>query len=259
MRNKKKIVIKAGTSALTYPHGDINLNRISKLACVLTDLRSFGREIVFVTSGAVTVGAKRLKLAARPEETRVKQAASAVGQAILMQMYEKFFAEFNQVVAQVLLTKDVLDGAALSENAVNTFTALFEMGVIPIVNENDAISVEELGFSDNDALSADVACLLKRDLLIILSDIKGLYDGDPSVNPDAKFIGEIFSVNETITCLAAETKSQNGTGGMGTKLAAAKQATENGIDVIITSGENPSELYDILNGKNIGTLFHAVK
>lgn len=255
LKDKKRIVVKVGTSTLTYPNGKINLSRISKLAWVLTDLRNRGKEIVLVSSGAITVGAERLKLTERPKEIRDKQAASAVGQAILMQMYENFFMEYNQVIAQVLLTKDVIEDENRKENARNTFFSLFEMGVIPIVNENDTVSVEELGFSDNDALSSYVACLTDCELLIILSDIKGLYDSDPRINPDAVLIEEVTEINDNIICLAGDTKSKHGTGGMTTKLTAAKMATEYGIDVIISSGEEPADIFKILDCEKKGTLF----
>jgi glutamate 5-kinase len=221
----------------------------------LADLGNRGPEIILVSSGAITVGAERLKLAEKPQEIRDKQAASAVGQAILMQMYENFFMQYNQVIAQVLLTKDVLDDGTRKENARNTFFALFGMNVIPIVNENDTVSVEELGFSDNDSLSSYVACLADCDLLIILSDIKGLYNADPGVNPDAKMLDCVAEIDENITRLAGETKSKHGTGGMPTKLAAAKMATEHGIDVVIASGEDPAGIFRILDGAQEGTLF----
>lgn len=255
LKDKKRIVVKVGTSTLTYPNGKINLSRMSRLAWVLTDLRNKGIEIVLVSSGAITVGAERLRLTERPKEIKDKQAASAVGQAILMQMYENFFMEYNQVIAQVLLTKDVLEDENRKLNARNTFFSLFEKGVIPIVNENDTVSVEELGFSDNDSLSSYVACLTDCDLLIILSDIKGLYDCDPRENQYAVLINEVTEINDNITCLAGDTKSKHGTGGMTTKLAASKKATENGIDVIITSGEDPADIIKILEGSKKGTLF----
>jgi len=255
LKNKSRIVIKVGTSTLTYENGKMNLSRIQKLAWVLSDLTNKGFEVILVSSGAITVGAERLKLRQRPSETKDKQAASAVGQAILMQIYENFFMQYNQVIAQILLTKDVLDDETRKENTRNTFFTLFDMGVIPIVNENDTVSVDELGFSDNDSLSSYVACLTDSDLLIMLSDIKGLYDSDPSINPDAVMLDTVTEINDDITYLAGETKSKHGTGGMATKLMAAKMATQRGIDVVIASGEDPKDIFDILNAEKKGTLF----
>ncbi|MDR1687042.1 MAG: glutamate 5-kinase [Clostridiales bacterium] len=256
LKDKKRIVIKVGTTSLTYPNGRIDLKRVSNLAWVLTDLRSGGREVMLVSSGAIAVGAERLKLAERPAEVKGKQAASAVGQAILMQMYENFFMQYNQVIAQILLTKDVLEDETRKLNARNTFFTLFEMGVIPVVNENDTVSVEELGFSENDELSAYVACLTDADLLIILSDKDGLYaGGDPDVNPNSVLIDEVSEINGDIIALAGETKSKLGTGGMATKLVSAKMAVDNGIDVIMASNRDPSIIFKILDGEKHGTLF----
>ena len=256
--SKKRIVIKVGTSTLTYPNGKINLSRMSRLAWVLSDLLNRDKEVVLVSSGAIAVGTARLNLAERPAEIKGKQAVSAVGQAILMQMYENFFMQYNQIIAQILLTKDVVKDPYLKENARNTFNALFDMRVIPICNENDTVSVEELGFSDNDALGSYVAGLIESDLLIMLSDIKGLCDCDPTIYPDAKMIDTVSKIDDNIKCLAGETKSKNGTGGMRTKLQAAGRAMNYGIDVVVASGANPEIIFDILAGEEIGTLFSGV-
>lgn len=255
----KRIVIKVGTTTLTYGNGTLNLKRIERLSWVLSDLRNQGKEIVLVSSGAIAVGTDRLGLVKRPRDIRGKQAASAVGQAVLMQIYQNFFMEYNQKVAQILLTKDVIDDKVRKENARNTFSALFEMGVIPIVNENDTISIDELEFSDNDTLSAYVACLIDSDALIILSDIDGLYEEDPKKNPDAKLISVVGEINKEILDTAGISSSELGTGGMITKITAAKRATKKGIDTIIANGTEPTCIFEILEGNEVGTLFLGKK
>lgn len=257
LKDHSKIVVKIGTTSLTYENGKLNFKRISKLAWVLTDLRNRGKEVILVSSGAIAVGSDRLGLSQRPRDIRGKQAASAVGQAVLMQIYENFFMEYNQKVAQILLTKDVLDDATRKENAKNTFSALLEMGVVPIVNENDTVSVEELDFSDNDTLSAYVACLIEADLLIILSDIDGIYDRDPKTYDNAKLIGYIEKFDDGLFELAGGTGSELGTGGMYTKLCAAKMASDSGIDTVVAQGKDPKIIFDILYGKEKGTLISA--
>ncbi|MGL4393262.1 MAG: glutamate 5-kinase [Fusobacteriaceae bacterium] len=253
-KNYKRIVIKVGTTTLTYPNKAINLQKIEKLAWVLSDLKNQGKEIVLVSSGAIAVGTERLKLAERPRDTKGKQATSAVGQAVLMQIYENFFMSYNQIVAQILLTKDVIEEKNRKENALNTFLTLFEMGVIPIVNENDTVATDEIEFGDNDSLSAYVATLTKSDALIILSDIDGLYNADPKKNPDAKLIYEIENISD-VENFAGDSSSNVGTGGMTTKILAAKIATKEGIDTFIASGENPEIIFKILAGEKIGSLF----
>lgn len=255
LKMHNRIVIKVGTTTLTYPNGKLNLKRIARLAWVLSDLRNQGKEVILVTSGAIAVGADRLALPDRPRDTKGKQAASAVGQAVLMQIYENFFMEYNQLVAQILLTKDVLDDAVTKENARNTFFTLLELGVIPIVNENDTVSIEELGFSENDALSAYVACLVESNMLIILSDIDGLYNCDPNKNKDAIRIPEVLAITDQLRAIAGESGSSLGTGGMASKISAASMATNADIDMVIASGAEPTVIYDILDGKNVGTLF----
>lgn len=257
LKNHKRIVIKIGSAMLTHETGRINLRRIEELSWVLTELRNQGKEVILVSSGAMAVGVERLKMVERPYDIKSKQAAAAVGQGILMQIYENFFMKYNQVVAQVLLTGHILHDEQMNINASNTFSALLEMGVIPIVNENDTVAVEEFGFSENDNLSAYVSCLTKSDCLIILSDIKGLYDCDPKQNPNAKMIDIVEKIDEDIIKLAGGAGSSFSTGGMATKISAAKMANENGIDAIISEGVNPSTIFDILDGKNMGTLFVA--
>lgn len=256
LKNHNRIVVKVGTTTLTYETGKLNFKRIAKLAWVLADLRNQGKEVVLVSSGAIAVGADRLGLTKRPDDIRGRQAASAVGQAILMQIYENFFMQYNQQVAQILLTKDVLENDTRKENAKNTFAALTEMGVIPIVNENDTVSIEEVefSFSDNDTLSAYVACLVDADMLIILSDIDGIYDCDPKKNENAKHISYVDKFDDALFGVAGESASKLGTGGMVTKLYAAEKASGFGIDTVIAQGENPEIIFDILNGEEKGTL-----
>ncbi len=254
-KDYKRVVIKIGTTSLTYPNGKLNLKRIEKLSWILTDLKNQGREVILVSSGAIAVGADRLGLQERPRDTIGKQAASAVGQAILMQIYEKFFTDYNQKIAQILLTKDIIEVEERRTNARNTFSKLLELGVIPIVNENDTISTEELEFSDNDTLSAYVSCVVSADLLIILSDIDGLYDSDPKKNPDAKMIHEVAAVTADVKNKAGGSQSTLGTGGMITKICAAEICGNEKIDTVIAQGENPDILYDILEGYEVGTIF----
>lgn len=258
IQQAKRIVIKIGTSSLTHKSGKINLQKIECLARVLTDLKNDDKEIILVTSGAIGVGAQRLGLVSRPQELEMKQATAAVGQAILMQIYQKFFGEYNQAVAQILLTKDIMEDDIKRTNAKNTFCTLLEMGVIPIVNENDCISTAEIEgfrFGDNDTLSATVAKLVKSDLLIILTDIDGLYTDNPKENPDAKLIHTVEEINQDIICIAGAAGSEFGTGGMATKITAAQIATSSGIHTIIAKGDDIHNVYNILSGDNIGTWF----
>lgn len=256
LKNYKRIVIKIGTTSLTYDNGKLNLQQIDKLSWVLSDLRNQGKEIILVSSGAIAVGADRLGLSERPRDIMRKQAASAVGQAVLMQIYEKFFMEYNQKVAQILLTKDVFDFEVKKRNAKNTISTLLSMGVIPIVNENDTIATDELmDFSDNDTLSAYVANLVESDLLILLSDIDGMYKQDPNKNINAPIINLIDEINDEIYKIAGGSSNKLGTGGMISKVKAAKIVNSYGIDMVIASGKKPNVIFNILNGENIGTLF----
>lgn len=255
-----RIVVKVGTTTLTYSNGRLNLRRMEKLARVLSELRNSGKEIILVSSGAIAVGTERLGLVERPKDTPSKQAAAAVGQAVLMQIYQKFFMEYNQNVAQILLTQDVFEDEIRYNNAHNTFFTLMNMGVIPIVNENDTVSTNELGdliFKDNDTLSACVASLVNADILILLSDIDGLYDHDPRIDKNAKIIHNVKSITNNIENMGGGSNSPFGTGGMETKILAAKAVNNLGIDMVIALGEEPFLIYDILNGKDVGTLFMA--
>ncbi len=260
LNKHKRIVVKVGTTSLTYKNGRMDLKKIENLAWVLTDLKNRGKDIILVSSGAIAVGADRLGLSERPRNIVGKQAASAVGQAVLMQIYQRFFMEYNQKVAQILITKGIFDHEIKRRNARNTMEELIKLGVIPIVNENDTVAIEELNeFSDNDTLSAYVAKLIGSDLLIILSDIDGMYKKDPNINENAEIIHTVFGVDDDIYSIAGGSNSALGTGGMITKVKAAKFVNDSGIDMIIASGEKPEIIFDIIDGKEIGTLFLAEK
>lgn len=253
----KRIVIKVGTSSLTYETGKLNIRKIEQLVRVVSDLRNRGSEIVLVSSGAVGAGVGKLNLSEKPSDIGHKQALAAIGQAGLVATYDRFFAEYGHNTAQVLLTKFTLDEEAHYINAKNTFETMFEYGVIPIVNENDVISAYELEFGDNDTLAAHIAKLVNAQLLIILSDIDGFYDADPTKNPDASIIPIITEIDTRIEALAGGAGSRRGTGGMRTKLNAAEIVMPEGIDMIISNGNAPERIYDILDGKPVGTLFTA--
>lgn len=256
---KKRIVIKVGTSSLTYDTGKINIRQIELLAQVISDLCHSGCEVALVTSGAIAVGVSKLGFEKRPDKTPEKQAASAVGQSELMSLYGKFFSEYGKDVAQLLLTKNILDNKERKENAINAFNTLFEWGVVPIINENDVISTAEIKFGDNDTLSDVVAELINADLLIILSDIDGLYDKNPAKYPDAKLVSEVYEITDEVMSSAGGEGTSRGTGGMVTKLIAAKHAMNAGIEMIIANGKNPKIIYDILEGKAVCTRFKPQK
>ncbi len=255
----KRVVIKVGTSSLTYETGKLNIKKIESIVRVVSDLRNRGIEIVLVSSGAVGAGVGKLNLAEKPDDTRKKQALAAIGQATLVSMYDRFFSEYGHSSAQVLLTKFILDVEERYQNTKNTFETMFEYGVIPIVNENDVISTYELEFGDNDTLSAHIARLVEADLLIILSDIDGLFDSNPQENPEATLIPVVERVDDSIYSIAGGAGSRRGTGGMRTKLMAAEIVNSEGIDMIITNGSHPERIYDILEGKPAGTLFVGTK
>ncbi len=255
IKNLKRIVIKVGTSSLTYETGKINIKKIESLVRVISDLCNRGVEVVLVSSGAVGAGMGKLNLPKRPDDIRSKQALAAIGQATLVSIYDKFFSEYGHSTAQVLLTKFILDDAERCQNTKNTFEKMFEYGVIPIVNENDVISTYELEFGDNDTLSAYIAELVEAEMLIILSDIDGLFDCNPAENPSARLIPVVKELNEEIYNLAGGAGSKRGTGGMVTKLKAAEILNPKGIDMVITNGAHPENIYDIFEGKQVGTLF----
>lgn len=254
-KRHKRIVVKVGSSTLTHDTGKLNLRMMDKIAMVLSDIKNEGTDVVLVTSAAVAAGVSKLGLKERPKTTKEKQAAASVGQCELMFAYDKVFSQYNQTVSQLLLTRDVTEDPVLKENVTNTFETLFTYNVIPIVNENDSVAIEELVYGDNDTLSAVTAKLVCADMLIILSDIDGLYDRNPQNNPDAKLIPVVREITEEIEGVAGGSLSSVGTGGMATKIAAAKIAVASGIDMAIVNGKSPELIYDVLDGKSVGTLF----
>ena len=256
----KRIVVKVGTSTLTHDNGSVNIKEIDLLCRILSDLHNSGYEVVLVSSGAISVGVTKMRLPERPKEMRMKQAAASVGQCELMHLYDKLFGEYGNMVGQILLTEEDIESDYRRNNLKNTFSALIENGIIPIVNENDSVSHHQIEsdkkvFGDNDTLSAIVAHLCEASKFIILSDIEGLYDANPKTHPDAKLIHRVEHIDESITCLAEGAGSYRGTGGMATKIHAAQICTAQGTDMIIANGANPSLLYDILDGKKTGTKF----
>ncbi len=253
-----KIVIKVGTSTLAHKNGSLNIKRTEELCKVISDLKNYGHEIILVTSGAIGMGVGKLGLKERPADMPTKQAAAAVGQCELMYTYDKLFSEYNHIVAQILLTADDVENDERHTNFSNTLSRLIELGVLPIINENDTVSTAEMGIGDNDTLAAIVAVSAHAELLILLSDIDGLYTADPRRNPDAELISSVTDVKSVISC-AGEPGSSLGTGGMITKLKAAQICTSSGCDMLITNGEKPNVLYDILNGVSVGTRFIAEK
>lgn len=257
--NKKRVVIKVGTSSLTYDTGKINIRQIELLSQVISDICHGGCEVALVTSGAIAVGVSKMGFKERPNLTPEKQAASAVGQSELMSLYGKFFSEYGKDVAQLLLTKNILDNEERRANAVNAFNTLFEWGVVPIINENDVISTAEIKFGDNDTLSDVVAELVNADILIILSDIDGLYDKDPAKYSDAKLVPCVYEITDEIMASAGSEGTSRGTGGMVTKLIAAKHAMDAGIEMVIANGKNPKIIYDILEDKAVCTRFKPKK
>ena len=251
----RRIVVKVGTSTLSHNTGKLNFMRIEKLVRELSDLANQGKEILLVTSGAVGAGMDRLGLKEKPKTIPQKQAAAAVGQGILMHTYEKLFAEYGQVVAQVLLTRADSVNRKHYANSRNTLLTLLDMGVIPVINENDAVSIDELKIGDNDTLSAMVASIVDADLLIILSDVEGVYTANPQENPEAVLIPEITEISADIEALAGGAGSLHGTGGMQTKIQAAKIAVNSGVAMVIASGAKDGVVRAILNGEPIGTIF----
>ena len=254
--NCHRIVVKIGSSTLTHEEGHLNLRRIEALVKTLSDFKNEGRQVVLVSSGAVSAGVARTG-GKRPTCTREKQAMAAVGQSELMKLYSRFFSDYGHTVAQILLTKDVIDNPTRRAAAEDTFNTLLEMGCVPIVNENDSISTEELNFGGNDTLSAYVALVCHADLLINLSDINGLYDKDPRKHADAKLVEHVKGIDERILAMAGGAGTERGTGGMATKLQAAKIVLEQGIPMYILNGKEPTILYELLDGRHVGTYFEA--
>ena len=257
---KKRVVFKVGTSTLCHEGKGLNFRNIDGIARVLTDIRNEGHEVILVSSGAIGAGVSKLGLQERPREIREKQAVAAVGQLELMHIYDKLFGEYGATVGQVLFTREDVDRPTVKQNLCGTFESLLSLGVIPIVNENDSVCIEEIEsehkiFGDNDTLSAVVAALVRADLLVILSDIDGLFDSNPHMNPDAKLITVVTQIDEGLMQIAGDTKSKFGTGGMVTKLAAALLAGEQGIDTVITNGSKAQNLYIAVHGGEVGTRF----
>ena len=260
--NKKRVVVKIGSSSLHHPEtGDLDYAKLDILIRELCNMRNSGIDVVLVSSGAIAVGKKAVQIDREDKEDHpiaVKQACAAIGQARLMMIYEKLFAEYNQVTAQVLMTKNTVVDDLNRYNVQNTFTELFKLGVIPVVNENDSVATYEIKFGDNDSLSAIVASIVKADMLILLSDIDGLYSDDPRKNPKAEFISEVDDLTDEYFEMGKEsTGSDSGTGGMSTKLQAAKIATSCGIDMVITSAKDVKVIHKIISGKDIGTVFRS--
>ncbi len=250
----KRIVIKVGTSTLCYKTGNLNIRRVQKLIEVMSDLKNEGRDVIFVTSGAVGIGVGRAGLSEKPKDMPTKQACAAIGQCELMNIYDREFLKYNHTVAQLLVTRDVISNKIRRENAFNTLHRLLEMGVVPIINANDTVSIEQLDFDENDTLSAIAAGLCEADLLIILTDVDGLYDKNPAL-PDAKHIPVVNKVTDEMIAAAGEKGSELASGGMITKIEAAMIAGENDIPTVIIKGDRPENLYDIFNGSGKFTLF----
>ena len=261
LKDKKRIVVKIGTSTITHVDtGHLNLTKMEKLARVLTDIKNQNKEIVVVSSGAIGAGRKALGIKEKPSRLSQKQACAAVGQARLMMIYQKLFAEYNQTIAQILITKRTMTNEISRHNAENTFLELLRMGVIPIVNENDTVSTDQIldeNFGDNDTLSATVAEMVQADMLILLSDIDGLYTDDPRNNEKAEFISCVEKIDDRLYGMAKGAETTFGTGGMATKIAAAEIANGIGVDMVIANGDDVVNISRILEGKEVGTLFKA--
>ncbi len=254
-----RIVVKVGTSTLAYANGKTNIRHMEELVRVLADLLNAGIQVALVSSGAIGVGVGKLGLKVRPGDTPGRQAASAVGQCELMFMYDKMFSEYGHTVGQLLITKSDVDDEERKTNLINAFEKLFVYGAIPIINENDGVAVEEIVYGDNDSLSATVATLIGAELLVILTDRDGLYDADPRINPEAKRIPIVEEITDEIYCLAGGAGSTLGTGGMCTKVHAAQIAGKAGINTVVINGSRPQDLYRVLEGEDVGTIFKAVK
>ena len=260
IKNKKRVVVKIGSSSIIHEEtGNLNFQRMEKLVRILTDIHNSGKDVVLVSSGAVGVGMKALGLSRKPRSLTMKQACAAVGQGRLIAVYQKLFSEYNQGSAQVLLTKETMLNQVRRINAKNTFENLFDLDMIPVVNENDTVSTEEIEFGDNDTLSAVVAAVVGADLLILLSDIDGLYTDDPSQNKDAELISVIEVIDEKVENMGKGSHSSVGTGGMITKIAAANIVTDAGAHMVITNADDLDNLQRIFDGEEIGTLFLAHK
>ena len=254
-----RIVIKIGTSTLAHPSGHLNIRLVEELCKIISDIQNAGHQVILVSSGAIGMGVGKLGLRQRPTDIPTKQAAAAVGQCELMYTYDKLFGEYNHTVAQLLITREDIANEVRHFNFSNTLDRLLELGVLPIINENDTVATQEIVIGDNDTLAAHVAQSVRADLLILLSDIDGLYTADPHKDPNATLISVIEKLDDEIFALAGGSASNQGTGGMVTKLQAASIATSAGCDMVIANGRRPGNLYDILDGKSIGTRFKGGK
>ena len=250
-----RIVIKIGTSTLAHSSGHLNIRRVEQLCKILSDIKNAGHETILVSSGAIGMGVGKLGLQQRPKDIPTKQAAAAIGQCELMYTYDKLFAEYHHTVAQLLITGEDVANETRHQNFSNTINRLLELGALPIINENDTVATDEIVIGDNDTLAAIVAQSVKADLLVLLSDIDGLYTADPRKDSAAKLIPLVGEISDEILALAGGSGSDLGTGGMATKLQAAKICLSCGCDMIITNGERPEDLYEIMDGKSVGTLF----
>ena len=254
-----RIVVKVGTSTLAHRTGHMNIRRIEALCKVLSDIKNAGHEVILVSSGAIGMGVGKLSLSKRPDDIPTKQAAAAVGQCELMYAYDRLFSEYNHTVGQLLVTGSDVEDAGRRRNFQNTLNRLLELGALPVINENDTIATDEIVIGDNDTLSAIVAVSVKADLLVLLSDIQGLYTADPRKHPDARLIEVVKEITPDIEALAGGNGTSLGTGGMVTKLRAARIAREAGIDMVIANGQSPDLVYDIIEGKAVGTRFIGKK
>lgn len=254
-----RVVIKIGTSTLTHSTGNLNIRRMEELCKVMSDIKNAGHEVILVSSGAIGMGVGKLGLLERPTDVPTKQAAAAVGQCELMYFYDKIFGEYHHIVAQLLITGEDIANETRHQNFSNTLNRLLQMGALPIINENDTVGTKEIVIGDNDTLAAIVAESVKADLLILLSDIDGLYTADPRTNPDATLIHKITKLDDSILALAGGSGTNRGTGGMVTKLQAARICMDCGCDMVIANGSNATHLYDILDGKDVGTRFTEVQ
>jgi glutamate 5-kinase len=255
LKTKNKIVVKVGTSLLAYDNGNINLQRMERLVRVLANLHNSGKEVILVSSGAVGVGVGMIGLGKRPEELVKKQALAAIGQVGLIRLYQKFFDEYSKTVAQVLLTRDGIENSLRRKNARNTLRELIQMGIIPVVNENDTVITDEIEFGDNDTLSAAVATLVHAELLLILTDTDGVFTSDPHVDHSAQKVPKVMKASDDLKDVDTNGSSKMGSGGMASKIAAAELCREHNVDVVIADGNDPSVIMDVLEGKDLGTFF----
>jgi glutamate 5-kinase len=254
-----RIVVKIGTSTLAHSTGHLNIRRVEALCKTMSDIKNAGHEVILVSSGAIGMGVGKLGLQERPKDIPTKQAAATVGQCELMYTYDKLFSEYHHTVAQLLITNDNMVHETRHKNFTNTLNRLLELGALPIINENDTVATEEIEIGDNDTLSAIVAVSVGADLSVLLSDIDGLFTADPRKDPEATLIPDVYGITDEIMALGGTPGSQLGTGGMLTKLRAAKITGDGGCDMVITNGAAPECLYDIIDGKAVGTRFHAKK